>query len=172
MSDLCHFLPQPRADLVVQHNPAIFTMNETRPPSGQPEGHFEPRQVQIARLQPLPSPPFIEIDGLYNFRDFGDYPVSGYFRGAVRKGILYRSADPSKITPRGLSELQRLGISQIFDLRSTTEIEESVEKGWGKVWAQEEIPRVQTAVFTDADVRSGQRARRDRNLRNGGIEVL
>ncbi|KAH6615779.1 tyrosine phosphatase family-domain-containing protein [Chaetomium sp. MPI-SDFR-AT-0129] len=145
-------------------------MDETRPLCSQPQGHFEPHKVQISPLQPLPSPPFIDVDGLYNFRDFGGYPLAGQVKKAVREGILYRSADPSKITARGLSELQQLRVSRIFDLRSTTEIGESVEKGWGKVWAWEEIPRVQTAVFTDADVTSGQRARRDRNLRNGSIE--
>ena len=47
----------------------------------------------------LPSPPFVEVLGIYNFRDIGrhDHPV--------RPGLVYRSADPSKATEVGLKKM-------------------------------------------------------------------
>ncbi|KAI1493204.1 tyrosine phosphatase [Biscogniauxia mediterranea] len=82
----------------------------------------------------LPSPPFVDIPGLPNFRDAGGYPVitpsssSGTEASAgpkmVRRGVLYRSSEPSGVSEGngGVAALQRLGIREVFDLRSETEI--------------------------------------------------
>lgn len=51
----------------------------------------------------LPSPPFVEVPGIYNFRDIGHGEQ-------VRSGLLYRSADPSKATEVGMKKMsQELG---------------------------------------------------------------
>ncbi|CAK3999540.1 Tyrosine- phosphatase [Lecanosticta acicola] len=61
-------------------------------------------------------PPFINVAGIANFRDIGNDTT-------IRKRLVYRSADPSKATPDGLKQMsQDLGITTIFDLRSTPEI--------------------------------------------------
>lgn len=51
----------------------------------------------------LPSPPFVNVPGIYNFRDIGHGQT-------VRSGLVYRSADPSKVTEEGLKKMsQELG---------------------------------------------------------------
>ncbi|KAI9653166.1 MAG: hypothetical protein M1821_007706 [Bathelium mastoideum] len=69
----------------------------------------------------LPSPPFVTVDGVHNFRDVGGTPVA--LSSKVVPGILFRSADPSNATSAGLRRLRELGITHVFDLRSTIEIE-------------------------------------------------
>jgi len=71
----------------------------------------------------LPSPPFVEVPGVHNFRGIG-----GDHAGP---GLVFRSADPSKATRAGLEKMsQDLGIRVIFDLRSTPEIKRD-----GPEWA-------------------------------------
>jgi hypothetical protein len=113
----------------------------------------------------------MSIDGLHNFRDCGGYPIADSPGKMVRRGILYRSADPSKITTKGISQLRELNISRIFDLRSELEIEESTKKGWGQIMVWDQVVRVPASVFTDHQITNGHRARRDHSLRNKGIEV-
>ncbi|QDS69333.1 hypothetical protein FKW77_003505 [Venturia effusa] len=74
---------------------------------------------------PLPRlpPPFIYTPSLANLRDAGGLPLPGD-KLAVRKGILYRAADPSFVTEPELAFLNgELGIAHIFDLRSEPEFE-------------------------------------------------
>lgn len=52
----------------------------------------------------LPSPPFIEIDGIANFRDIGGYPTAQPQN--VRRNLIFRAADPSKATPHGLQKMK------------------------------------------------------------------
>ncbi|KAI7234100.1 hypothetical protein KC352_g15117, partial [Hortaea werneckii] len=71
----------------------------------------------------LPSPPFVEVPGVHNFRGIG-----GDHAGP---GLVFRSADSSKATRAGLEKMsQDLGIRVIFDLRSTPEIKRD-----GPEWA-------------------------------------
>ena len=81
----------------------------------------------------LPTPPFINVDGIPNFRDMGGYLLaSSYLSGAgasnttpmmVRKGLLYRCAHPQLLTPKGNDTMvQQLGIKHIYDLRSAPEV--------------------------------------------------
>ncbi|EME44897.1 hypothetical protein DOTSEDRAFT_169951 [Dothistroma septosporum NZE10] len=73
-------------------------------------------------------PPFVNVQGIANFRDIGDDKF-------VRRGLVYRSADPGKATTTGLHRLsQELGIKAIFDLRSTPEIQRD-----GPEWAGVEV---------------------------------
>ncbi|CAI7654801.1 unnamed protein product [Penicillium glandicola] len=85
------------------------------------------------------SPPFVLVDGIPNFRDLGGYvcypstgrssltktvdetQVGGW---CIRPGFLFRTAQPSQITPSGTETLTKtLQIQTIFDLRSMGEIQ-------------------------------------------------
>ncbi|KAI0886072.1 tyrosine phosphatase family-domain-containing protein [Annulohypoxylon maeteangense] len=114
----------------------------------------------------LPSPPFHTIPGLPNFRDIGGYPVScsdmtsdsglsqdGSNTRVVRRGLVYRSSEPSKVTEDGVSKLQSLGISKVFDLRSAAEIKYGFhgnDSGW-KVKEWDGARREFVPVFLDQD---------------------
>ncbi len=58
---------------------------------------------------------WINVDGASNFRDMGGYPAG---TGTVKRGVLFRSDDLSKITAEGVDELKRLGIKTVVDLRA------------------------------------------------------
>ncbi|KAG8625404.1 hypothetical protein KVT40_007155 [Elsinoe batatas] len=107
----------------------------------------------------LPSPPFHHCPGLPNLRDVGGYPLTVPTcptTHSVRRGLLYRSADPSRIPSQGLSLLRdELNIRTVFDLRSVPEIQrvgafysagdsEQVKK-------QKGVERVWTPVFREED---------------------
>lgn len=61
-------------------------------------------------LSQLPSPPFVDVEGIANFRDAGGEETSS--GKSVVTGLIYRSADPSKATEAGLQKMsQELGMS-------------------------------------------------------------
>src|SRR5271167_2451782 len=67
----------------------------------------------------LPSPPFVLVSGVPNFRDLGGYAISQQeSTWSIRTNFVYRCGEPSRITQEGIRTLQSLGISHIFDLRS------------------------------------------------------
>ncbi|KAJ5114235.1 hypothetical protein N7456_002769 [Penicillium angulare] len=81
--------------------------------------------------------PFIVVDGVQNFRDLGGYACSHPIQSSltnvidgtratswrVRSGFLFRSAQPSQITPAGIETLKKnLNIQAVFDFRSNGEI--------------------------------------------------
>ncbi|KAI9671228.1 MAG: hypothetical protein M1829_004635 [Trizodia sp. TS-e1964] len=70
-----------------------------------------------------PSPPFLAIPGVVNFRDVGGYPVSKTTNQprSIRRNLIFRSAEPSNITPEGIEQLHSLGITTMYDLRSLHE---------------------------------------------------
>ncbi|KAF9256733.1 hypothetical protein L218DRAFT_1022883 [Marasmius fiardii PR-910] len=70
----------------------------------------------------LSEPPFVPTEGLYNVRVAGGYLFSSEPRSVVKPAILYRSADPSRITEKGREQLLSLGIRRIFDFRHDSEI--------------------------------------------------
>ncbi|KAI1771645.1 protein-tyrosine phosphatase-like protein [Hypoxylon cercidicola] len=121
----------------------------------------------------LPSPPFLAISGLPNFRDIGGYPVvSSTSAGddgsktskVVRRGLVYRASEPSKLTDDGVSKLRGLGIEKVFDLRSAVEIEKGTKDGFGwqvKEW--EGAERLYVPVFLDQDYSPEALAVRYRN---------
>src|SRR5277367_2299860 len=41
----------------------------------------------------LPSPPFVSVSGIYNFRDLGGYTVSPGL--SVKRNVIYRCGEPS-----------------------------------------------------------------------------
>ncbi|KAF2224300.1 tyrosine protein phosphatase 5, partial [Elsinoe ampelina] len=96
-------------------------------------------------------PPFHHCPGLPNLRDVGGYPLTvptSPTTHSVTRGLLYRSADPSRITPQSLSLLRdTLGIRTVFDLRSVPEIQRDSEE----VKRQKGVERVWTPVFREED---------------------
>ncbi len=61
----------------------------------------------------------VDVDGCVNFRDAGGWrTVDG---GEVRRGRLYRSDDPIRITPDGRRAVDRLGLAMVVDLRQQTQ---------------------------------------------------
>jgi protein tyrosine/serine phosphatase len=63
----------------------------------------------------------IALEGVDNFRDFGDYPT---VRGRrLRRGALYRSASHSRATDADLERLAALEIAVVVDLRRREERE-------------------------------------------------
>lgn len=70
-----------------------------------------------------PSPPFIAIPGLANFRTIGPLPLPAQPHHHIRPGLIYRSAEPSRLHPAGITTLQALAITHVYDLRSAVEIE-------------------------------------------------
>jgi protein-tyrosine phosphatase len=60
-------------------------------------------------------PPFVPIDGVRNFRDFGGYASQDGAR--IKRGHLFRSANYAQITQVGLSQFAGTGIKIVVDLR-------------------------------------------------------
>lgn len=76
---------------------------------------------------PLPTLPFYNVPAINNLRDAASSLHTP--SGPIRTGILFRSAEVSKLSPSGWSALHSIGISHVFDLRSKPE----VERGWAGV---------------------------------------
>ena len=99
----------------------------------------------------LPSPPFITVDGIPNFRDLGGYPVATSKNHSIRTGFIYRCAEPSTVTAEGIATLKSLGITHFYDLRSINEIERSIAAGRGNIVEWEGCERVFAPVFKETD---------------------
>jgi hypothetical protein len=92
----------------------------------------EPKDFSIAFPDHLPTPPFLHVEGVPNFRDLGGYQCSAPRDGSsaadgktyvLRKGLLYRCAHPTHLTPKGLTYLTTtLDVHDMYDLRSAPEI--------------------------------------------------
>ncbi|KIW20384.1 hypothetical protein PV08_00959 [Exophiala spinifera] len=97
----------------------------------------EPEDFSIAFPEDLPTPPFLHVQGVPNFRDLGGYACkapSAVSAGGgdgddgagvyvLRKGILYRCAHPTHLTQPGAEYLiGTLGVRDMYDLRSQPEI--------------------------------------------------
>ncbi|KAK4161424.1 tyrosine phosphatase [Cladorrhinum sp. PSN259] len=95
----------------------------------------------------LPSPPFVHAPGIANLRDAGGYPVAQQPDKTIRRGVLFRGADPTKLNDEGVSVLQRLGVTHIFDLRSLKELSNGKEQP--REWPG--AKRVPVPVFLDKD---------------------
>ncbi len=64
-------------------------------------------------------PPFIFVEGVRNFRDFGTYPTqSGQ---TVQAGKLFRSANYAQVTEAGKATFRETGIKIVVDLRRSHE---------------------------------------------------
>jgi protein-tyrosine phosphatase len=65
------------------------------------------------------APRLITLEGAQNLRDIGGYRTVDGRR--VKWGMIYRSADLSKLTASDLAALNDLNVHTVFDLRSTSE---------------------------------------------------
>ena len=93
--------------------------------------------------------PFLSIPGVLNFRDIGGYPIASQPGKEVRRGVVYRSAEPSQITNAGREKIQQLGITVAYDLRSEREVSRShrdvpLDEFMG-------VQRILAPVFRDGD---------------------
>jgi protein tyrosine/serine phosphatase len=78
----------------------------------------------------LPSPPFITVSGVPNFRDLGGYASATHPNHRVKPGLMYRCAQLSQITPEGTQTLTSdLNIHHLYDLRSQPELDKLIEAG-------------------------------------------
>jgi protein-tyrosine phosphatase len=78
-----------------------------------------PAPWPVAGDSALHAPRLISLEGAQNFRDVGGYRTTDGRR--VKWGLIYRSADLSKLTGADLANLSSLGVQTVFDLRSTGE---------------------------------------------------
>ncbi|KAK3951143.1 protein-tyrosine phosphatase-like protein [Pseudoneurospora amorphoporcata] len=118
----------------------------------------------------LPSPPFISAPGVANLRDVGGYEIpstSGNTKKMVRKGVVFRSADPTKLTDEGVVVMQTLGIAHVYDFRSKLEFGKTPETE-PKEW--EGAQRHWVPVFAEVDLSPEAQAvkmRRFKDYTNG-----
>lgn len=73
----------------------------------------------------LTEPPFVQAEGIINLRDAGGQPSNLPSRAnhIVKLRYLYRAGEPSRITPKGVTQLRDdLGVRMVFDLRSDVEV--------------------------------------------------
>lgn len=98
--------------------------------------------------------PFLNIDNLPNARDIGPLPTA---TGHVKKGMLFRGPDLTRLTPTGIEAFTALGISTNFDLRSQQQLD---RMGTGPIIPG--VQRVWTPVFDErgyTEERAGERYR-------------
>lgn len=69
----------------------------------------------------------IPLQGVENFRDFGDYAAGA---GRLKKGVLFRAAHQAEATDEDLSHLSSLGIATLVDLRRPNERERAPSRRW------------------------------------------
>ncbi|MEU9805808.1 tyrosine-protein phosphatase [Mycobacterium sp. NPDC050853] len=75
--------------------------------------------MTISSTESTASPADSTVEGIWNFRDVGgaDSPVT------IRPGVLFRSSELSGLTTAGAQTLRAYGVTDLYDLRSATEIE-------------------------------------------------
>lgn len=82
----------------------------------------------------------------------------------VRRGVLFRSADPARLESDGVAVLQRLGVTHVFDLRSVVEL---AKAGDEKPREWQDVTRVFVPVFLDRDYSPEALALRFRSYSDG-----
>lgn len=71
------------------------------------------------KAPPSRTPSWIDLEGLANMRDLGGTPAAG---GVVRPGRLLRSDNLQDLTPDDVARLEKLGLTDVIDLRSAFEV--------------------------------------------------
>ena len=125
----------------------------------------------------LPSPPFVNVDGVRNLRDIGGYSIST--RRCTRRRLVYRSADFSTLTEDGLKQLEPLKIKAVFDLRSKKEVEKAgkgdtePQRKYFETWtSRPDGPRYNfVPVFDDDDYSPEALAERFKDYASEGTKV-
>jgi len=75
----------------------------------------------------------IPLQGVENFRDFGDYAAG---MGRLKRGVLFRAAHQAEATDADLETLAALGIVTLVDLRRPNERQHSPSRRWTGFAAQ------------------------------------
>ncbi|EXX77303.1 uncharacterized protein OCT59_024620 [Rhizophagus irregularis] len=88
-------------------------------------------------------PRYLNVEGVTNFRDLGGYP--NVTRKYVRKRFIFRSGNLNGITENGIKTLNLLNIQNVFDFRSTPEVQDI---GFVNIPG---ISRIHISIFKDAD---------------------
>ncbi|GBC08817.1 hypothetical protein RclHR1_00840018 [Rhizophagus clarus] len=88
-------------------------------------------------------PRYLNVEGIVNFRDIGGYPNAT--RKYVRKRFIFRSGNLVGITENGTKTLNLLNIQNLFDFRSTPEVQNI---GFVNIPG---INRTHISIFNDAD---------------------
>lgn len=126
----------------------------------------------------LPSPPFIEVEGISNFRDIGGYPVQspsdspgGRATRSIRRGLIFRSGEPTRLTRSGMQKLQSMGVTTIFDLRSAAEALKDVHAIIESDGSR--IERISAPIFAaeDDEDDDDEEEEDERDVRRGKKEV-
>jgi protein tyrosine/serine phosphatase len=121
----------------------------------------------------LTSPPWVAVAGIQNFRDLGGYSISSSpSTHSIRRGVVYRCGEPTKVTDDGVSTLQSLGIKHVYDLRSKNEIENNKKAGFGGIKEWNGCERVFAPVFLEQDYSPENIAIRFKDYASDGTEVL
>jgi len=122
----------------------------------------------------LPSPPFIPLTGIPNFRDLGGWPISSSDGKSVRRNYIYRCGEPTKATKEAIEKIKSLGINHIFDLRSEPEIQKlQVSEGSsGVVASWPGVERTYCPVFPDDSYDPVSLAVRHANYFRGDAESM
>ncbi|MCK9504124.1 MAG: tyrosine-protein phosphatase [Porticoccaceae bacterium] len=84
----------------------------------------------------------IPLQGVKNFRDFGDY-LSRY-GGRIKKNVMFRSARLSGLTNSDLTKVEKLGIKTVFDLRRNSE-----SKSMPTRWHQDGVSILNIPLLTE-----------------------
>lgn len=121
--------------------------------SAKPAEASPPTSSEPAPRAPHPSFfPFHIVPGVSNFRDIGGWPITSHSTlekpRHVRRGVLFRGSDTTRITAAGIAKLQELHVKTDFDLRSKQQIEKAggfkdmhewgIERAWAPVFNDEE----------------------------------
>lgn len=121
----------------------------------------------------LPSPPFIHVAGILNFRELGGYAIlQSPSTHSVRRNLIYRCGDTSRVTPDGIATLRVLGITHVYDLRSNSEVEKNRRAGRGEFVPWEECKNISIPVFADKDYSPENIAIRYKDYASSGTEVM
>ena len=80
-----------------------------------------PLNSRTATVAPMIREPFLDTDGIHNFRDYGGWEVVG--GGRVKTGVLWRSGQHIGASDGDLQAVSLLGIRTIVDLRGASERE-------------------------------------------------
>ncbi|KAJ4373087.1 hypothetical protein N0V83_003378 [Neocucurbitaria cava] len=121
--------------------------------TAKPAEASPPTSSEPAPRAPHPSFfPFHIVPGVSNFRDIGGWPITlpsiPEKPHHVRRGILFRGSDTTRITAAGIAKLQELHVKTDFDLRSKQQIEKA---GGFKDMQEWGIERVWAPVFSDEE---------------------